>query len=729
MSRNYEDFKKKKILPKVSEVKWVCKKPPEDYNMPLSWSKGNKAKSDDPNLYTYKNANGEVCFYIHRVDKDFGKKDIIPYSYFEREDTGESKWQPKAWEKDRPLYNEEKIKTAYGKKIAICEGEKTTKAINDNPDLNEKYLAVTWSGGSNSAWKTKFQALKDKEIVLFPDNDQSGYEAMHYVAKTCIEQGITDQISWADYDSTKVSEGWDAADPLPKNETWDNFFKLLEYVEDDKVWKKLDQLEAERETKAALQDLMEQYVYIRSLNAFFDKKTFEIIDEKQLNSWYRHITKKGPGIATLLLQQKEFTKVLSFFTHPGLKSGVISINDNQVNNLPQGIYLNNFRPNNIEASPGDRVTMQMVDDYYTWLLGSNAWDIIKQFIAYLIQQPGVKIMWVVVLISNEGVGKQLLMMLISAALGKHNVKENVSVDQLTSKHSTIIEGTQLVCLNELSLTGYQKDKTEIGNKLKALFTDRSHIIDRKNKPIVEIPNLCNFFVASNDERCLKLGTSSRRYYIKKIKRTPEEVEEMLEDKGYKNKILDAIEDPGQVLHFFKNVEIKDKKIFHRSAPKTDDLAEMIQDSKPELHKYLDLMLEDNKYPFWGDNVILTTKQLYDWFIDWKTKPVKVISLGLVEDWLKQNCIPWLNGEKTKQIFIYASRPRYYLIKNSGKIDLRTMSEKDIATWFMNRGKDKRDDPIQFTQQSAHEPGFTEKSMPPIKEDRPHFVDEEKAPFE
>ena len=717
MSRNYEDFKKKKILPKVSEVKWVCKKPPSDYDMPLSWSKGNPPKSADPNLYTYKNYNGETCFYVHRVDKDFGKKNITPYSYYERVDTGESKWMPKAWEKDRPLYNEERIRAAYGKKIAVCEGEKTSKAINDNPDLNKKYLAVTWSGGSNSAWKTKFDSLKDKEIVLFPDNDQSGYEAMHYVAKICIEQGITDQISWADYDSSKVSEGWDAADPLPKNQTWDNFIKLLEYVEDDKVWKKLDQQEAERETKAALEDLVERYVYVRSLNVFFDKITHEFVDEKQLNAWYRHITKKGPGIASLLLQQKEFTKVISFFTHPGLKPGVISIDDNQVNNLPKGIYLNNFRPNKIEAIKGDGVTMQMVDDYYTWLLGPSAWNIVKQFIAYLVQYPGIKIMWVIVLISNEGVGKQLLMMLISAALGKHNVKENVSVDQLTSKHSTIIEGTQLVCLNELSLTGYQKDKTEIGNKLKALFTDRSHIIDRKNKPIVEIPNLCNFFVASNDDRCLKLGNSSRRYYIKKIKRTQEEVEEKLEDKGYKNNILDAIENPGQVLYFFKNIEITDKKIFHRSAPKTEDLAEMIQDSKPELHKYLDLMFEDEKYPFYGDNVILNTKQLYDWFIDWKTKPVKIITLSLVEDWLKDNCIPWLNGEKTRQIKRYSTRSRYYLIKNSGKLDFRTMSEKEIGDLYENKDNGRVNDPIEYTQQLAHEPGFTDKAMPPIQKDR------------
>ena len=655
---------------------WVTKKPPKDYQQPSSWKKDSPF---NPDLYTYKDSINDVCFYITRKTDGF-KKSFNPLSYVEN-DKGQSKWSPVAWAKDRPLFNEHLINKT-SKPILIVEGEKTANYANKDDYYKNKYLAVTWSGGSKAAHKTKFDALKDRQVILLPDNDEAGCKAMQYVAKTLIENDITDKILWAEFDTDKVSEGWDIADGPPKNDSFENFIKNTEYQPIKKIWKELDQEEANRETKNVLADLQNKYVYVHSLDSFFDLAIHAWREAKQLNNYYKHVTKRE-NISSQLLQHKDTIKVESYFTHAGKKPGVNNLKDREVYPLPVGKYLNIFRPNTVVADTTHSKVMQRVDEYYEWLLGKECWNTVKQFIAFLVQCPGEKITWVIVLISKtEGVGKQLLMFLISAALGDHNVEENVSCHELTEKHSSLIEGKQVICLNELSITNSGKDKQIVTEELKRLFTDDKKVINKKNKDPITIPNRCNFFIFSNDERCLKLENETRRYYINKIRRKPDEVKKKLEDEKYKDDILDAAKlYPGQVLYFFQNIKIENKQRFFSSAPRTKDLEQMIEDSKPELHKWLDLLLKECKSPFHKSRIIQSAFGLYTELNNQIPKPVKYMTIDLVTDWLINNCIPWKPGQNTRQIQIGSGRSRYYLIKDDEVESAKNLTEKEIADWL------------------------------------------------
>ena len=66
------------------------------------------------------------------------------------------------------------------------------------------------------------------------------------------------------------------------------------------------------------------------------------------------------------------------------------------------------------------------------------------FIAYCIQNPGVKIRWIPLIISPEGIGKGALLRLIANIMGQRYVNENVSFADITEKHSTIV-GFSVLC--------------------------------------------------------------------------------------------------------------------------------------------------------------------------------------------------------------------------------------------------------------------------------------------
>lgn len=72
------------------------------------------------------------------------------------------------------LYNWNKIKAKEGE-VYLVEGEKDAETL-----IQRGYLAVT--NGSASNWSKKFaEQLKDRKVILIPDNDQAGRAWMHTV--------------------------------------------------------------------------------------------------------------------------------------------------------------------------------------------------------------------------------------------------------------------------------------------------------------------------------------------------------------------------------------------------------------------------------------------------------------------------------------------------------------------------------------------------------------------
>ena len=144
----------------------------------------------------------------------FPNKKIRPLSF------NGTKWEYKAPPAPRPLLNLKKLLNNKDKTVLIVEGEKACDAAQK---LFPTSIATTWASGCKAINKTDWKPLKDRKIVLWPDNDQVGFDAMDRLAQLLYSIGATyvKQIN----PPNDVKQGWDLADATWSTKEATNYAK------------------------------------------------------------------------------------------------------------------------------------------------------------------------------------------------------------------------------------------------------------------------------------------------------------------------------------------------------------------------------------------------------------------------------------------------------------------------------------------------------------------------
>ena len=287
-----------------------------------------------------------------------------------------------------------------------------------------------------------------------------------------------------------------------------------------------------------------------------------------------------------------------------------------------------------------------------------------------IEHNGIKIQWFSIWHSAiQGVGKGLFAQFCQSLFGYNNVAPNVKFKQMINTHTTIIEGKQIIFLNEVVLENNTAKTKVLSNEFKDLITEPNLFINPKNKPQIEIPNLCNFWVHSNSDTPLYIEDTDRRAFVINIKHTKQSVNFKLIDKGYKSDILNAIKDPSAFKHHLLNDITYDRKMFFEDAPFTQDKQELTESNKEEFLQEIEARHENNEFPF-GDHVEhkgfgMNQEQIINYKYKGMINKLDIrrilkkseefesiyISLNEIEMALKKISTKWPNGEWTKQIIL------------------------------------------------------------------------------
>ena len=697
MSIDLSEYKKKlkeKKLPKFITVT-IGDRPPEVDKL------NQYTDTSDNNYFSYLNYDGSVAFYVIRKEAHETKNGKKLFYVYSKDEKGE--WHRKAWSENRCLYNEFDLRLKPDAPVVIHEGEKA--AVYGKKNYKD-YVHVTFQGGSKAVDKTNFQHLKDREVILFPDNDDAGIRAMAHVAKILIEKEITYNVKIVDVQD--LPKSFDIADaPMNQEINVPGYITKADEFDPDKYlkqWKEIQKAEDKKTIESEVDKFLKMYIYIRSVMSFYELENKELLVKQQINDWNLS-EMKGENLCNKLLGHDDLVKAHSVFTHAGMKPGIIEVKQGEFEAINKGIYYNTYYPSNIIAAPGD---VTEILSYYKWLLGEKNWYWIEQYIAFMIQFPGIKIRWSPVITSVEGGGKGLLAKLISAILGHHNCNTQLMYEQMVNQFSNVLMGLQFGIINELDLAT-KKNVKQLTNKLKKFMSDDTLTIELKGRPQIKIPFFCNFMIFSNDEDCLYLTKEARRYLIIAIKHSQDAINEKL-DAGVKDKILDALEfgskDLGHLLHYFQNVKINDAKAFQRNAPKTEDFFELVEKGRPMIHRILDERLENNQEPFYhednwvrevgryktvnvkdqdGNNTgdkkseyvgtdyfetrmnfsgLVVAADLHEYIMLDPLLQKEYCTRDLVIDWCKERSITWPNGNPTKQIMLpHKAYSRAYLIKD------------------------------------------------------------------
>lgn len=152
--------------------------------------------------WTYRDFDGRVLFFIARYDMP-EKKQVLPWTY-----NSLHEWKSKAWPTDRPLYNLPDFMAHPNRAVLIVEGEKAAEAAKKL--CGSAYVVTTWSGGSQAFQKTDWRPCYGRELLLWPDADQAGRQAVAHIVQQLYPH--CPKIKTLNVEAKP--DGWDAADAV-----------------------------------------------------------------------------------------------------------------------------------------------------------------------------------------------------------------------------------------------------------------------------------------------------------------------------------------------------------------------------------------------------------------------------------------------------------------------------------------------------------------------------------
>lgn len=154
--------------------------------------------------WAYHLPNGDLVGYVCRLNFEDGKKDVLPIVWGQV-GNARPKWRQGAFPKPRPLYNATRF--VEGDRVVVVEGEKCVEHLKA---LKTARHPICWPGGSKAIKYADWSGLKDCDVLLFPDHDAPGREAMAELAERLLS--IAAKVSIIDTAACDLPEGWDIAD-------------------------------------------------------------------------------------------------------------------------------------------------------------------------------------------------------------------------------------------------------------------------------------------------------------------------------------------------------------------------------------------------------------------------------------------------------------------------------------------------------------------------------------
>lgn len=269
---------------------------------------------------------------------------------------------------------------------------------------------------------------------------------------------------------------------------------------------------AEAKADMPLTAMFDRYVWVESLALVADTKTGMLLNREKFNVRNRHI---GPPTETkacayaVLTSNVPRLQVAQAVTYrPGGERFVTE-------NLPglTGLCVNMWKP-----TPVSLPSVARYEDVSKWLEhvafvlpNEQERETVLNWLAWIIQNPGQKPNWAVVMGSSaEGIGKDLTLEPVRAALGAVNVRE-IDADDLASGYSDYLAGTRLLIVEEMQM----HERRAMMNRLKPLIAAPPYTlrVNVKFQPQYEIPNLIATIFFTNMENALAIGGKDRRYYV------------------------------------------------------------------------------------------------------------------------------------------------------------------------------------------------------------------------
>lgn len=466
-------------------------------------------------IWKYYTRNGKLAFAVVRWDRDDGKI-VRPYSYV-RFDDGTEGWHfgMRPGKLKKPLFNLRELIERPDAPVLIVEGEKAADAAKAQ---FPQHVVVTWQGGGVSGLtKTDLLPLRDKDITVWPDNDDAGIKTANKFGEMLSKTGtkIAPKVMFEE-PLSHIKPKWDLADGLAS----DTGLGLEDAVEMDiELQPKDGGLRSEISERlsqkfktlyigktfnfvdvtvkiAGSDQAIPFYVLgrvqdlkIYHPDTFIDLGTESLKPVSEVDAWLEDTGRKEEMLSGVFYTPETEDVIVE---HGGVKK--LNINCGIKNKAVKGTELHKPFIKHIRKSMGE----------------DGEWFL--DWLADIFQNPGRKPGTCTVLVGKPGTGKTLIGNIICSVIGDRHA-------YMGAFHTTFGKGTDFnehmsaklfVQLDEMEL-GLQKKTIEAA--IKVATTDVTIRINPKGFPAWTETSFHRYLFTTNSRTTVEVGVDDRRLAI------------------------------------------------------------------------------------------------------------------------------------------------------------------------------------------------------------------------
>ena len=167
----------------------------------------------------------------------------------------------------------------------------------------------------------------------------------------------------------------------------------------------------------------------------------------------------------------------------------------------------------------DQVKNEVIEPFLNHIkevIANNNEEVYKYilvWIASILQKPNFKAGTALVLLGNQGTGKNVFTNVICKLMARYANENITSIESIVGRFNAVLENKKLLVLNELQ--SIDANKYLNSDALKSVITDSKVNINQKNEPERLAENVANFIMVSNNNIPIKIEPTDRRYLVTK----------------------------------------------------------------------------------------------------------------------------------------------------------------------------------------------------------------------
>jgi len=255
-------------------------------------------------------------------------------------------------------------------------------------------------------------------------------------------------------------------------------------------------------------DAVGRYIYISTDNKWLDRCTRHTLAPEAVNTANMNIMMtlsglddEGLSMTNALAMRNDTLKVDVQSYWPGVLQDLIHVgNDDAVNT---------WQPTTLKAYTGDITPWWEL--FCHLFPDADSRDRIMDWMAYMLQNPEVKINHALLIGGGERIGKDSLFQPLIMGVGVDNVS-NIKAETLDEKYDDPFINIKLAVVQEIYRSGF-KDAKVVENKLKVYLADPPDVLllRRLGEKHIKQRNLIQMLIFTNHEDALHLSSEGDRY--------------------------------------------------------------------------------------------------------------------------------------------------------------------------------------------------------------------------